>query len=191
MLSWLQKQYMLFFKKLAPSFIKQLRQNDITLEIKTSVSQLKKLTLLLKNHTLLLFKSLIDVSPYDNPNSSLRFSVVYNFLSVHFNYRLHVYIQIKEVGFTYSLSSIFNSASWLEREAWDMFGIYIKHHKDLRRILTDYGFNSFPLRKDFPLRGFTELYYFDKEKRISYITDQSLQKFRIFYFKNPWLYEKI
>ncbi len=102
---------MLFFKKLAPSFIKQLRQNDITLEIKTSVSQLKKLTLLLKNHTLLLFKSLIDVSPYDNPNSSLRFSVVYNFLSVHFNYRLHVYIQIKEVDFTYSLSSIFNSAS--------------------------------------------------------------------------------
>ena len=113
----------------------------------------------LKNHTNTQFKMLIDITAVDYPSRSSRFEVVYQLLSIHYNARIRVKTNVDELTPIESVSSLFPSANWFERETWDMFGICFLNHPDLRRILTDYGFEGHPLRKDFPVSGYVEFRY--------------------------------
>jgi NADH/F420H2 dehydrogenase subunit C len=136
----------------------------------------------LKSHTFAQF-TLVDLTALHLSNY---FEVVYNLLSVQYNKRIFLRIRVNEADTVPSLTSIFKSANWLEREVWDMFGIYFRDHPDLRRLLTDYGFAGHPLRKDFPLSGYLELYYNDKLKRLQYQQLELSQEFRVFEFNSPW-----
>jgi NADH dehydrogenase (ubiquinone) Fe-S protein 3 len=140
----------------------------------------------LKNHTQTQYKVLIDVTAVDYPSREQRFEVVYNLLSLHHNSRLRIKTSVDEITPVDSLVSLYNSANWWERETWDMFGIFFANHPDLRRILTDYGFEGHPLRKDFPLSGFVEVRYDDSEKRVLTEPLEMTQEFRSFDFASPW-----
>lgn len=140
----------------------------------------------LKEHSNSQCKQLIDVTAVDYPSRSLRFSVVYQFLSVHYNSRLRLKTHVDEVTPIDSMTTVFSSAAWWERECWDMFGIFFSNHPDLRRILTDYGFQGHPLRKDFPLSGYVEVRYDDSEKRVIAEPVELTQEFRYFDFASPW-----
>jgi NADH-quinone oxidoreductase subunit C len=132
------------------------------------------------------FKMLLDVTAVDYPERDERFEVVYHLLSVSQNHRVRVKAALKDNQSIDSAVSVFSSANWLEREVWDMFGIYFNDHPDLRRILTDYGFNGHPLRKDFPLTGYTEMRYDEELKRVIYEPVKLTQDFRRFDFLSPW-----
>ena len=132
------------------------------------------------------FKVLMDVCGADYPDREERFDVVYNLLSMTHNLRVRVKVRTDEKKPVPSVVSVFNSANWWEREAWDMFGIYFSGHPDLRRIMTDYGFEGHPLRKDFPLTGYVELRYDDEQKRVVYEPVKLTQEFRNFDFLSPW-----
>lgn len=131
-------------------------------------------------------KMLVDLTAIDYPSREARFVVVYNLCSHAYNCRLRVKTNVDEVTPLESCTHVFSSASWWEREAWDMFGIFFSNHPDLRRILTDYGFTGHPLRKDFPLSGYTEVRYDDSEKRVISEAVQLSQEFRSFDFSSPW-----
>ena len=133
-----------------------------------------------------LFKVLIDVCGVDYPERPERFDVVYNLLSVKLNTRVRVKAMADETSPVPSVTGLFSSAGWFEREAWDLFGIYFSDHPDLRRILTDYGFEGHPLRKDFPLTGYVELRYDEEQKRVVYEPVKLKQEFRSFDFTSPW-----
>ena len=132
------------------------------------------------------FKLLMDVCGVDYPDRDLRFEVVYNLLSLKHNQRVRVKISTDETTPVSSATAVFSSAGWWEREAWDLYGILFSDHPDLRRILTDYGFDGHPLRKDFPLSGFVELRYDTEEKRVVYEPVKLTQEFRSFDFLSPW-----
>jgi NADH dehydrogenase (ubiquinone) Fe-S protein 3 len=140
----------------------------------------------LKHHSNTRFRVLIDVCGVDYPSRQKRFSVVYNLLSVQYNSRIRVETSVDEITPLNSVVSIFPSAGWWEREVWDMFGVYFVNHPDLRRILTDYGFEGHPLRKDFPLSGYSEVRYDDSEKRVVSEPLEMAQEFRYFAFSSPW-----
>ena len=140
----------------------------------------------LKNHTNTQFKMLIDITAVDYPSRSSRFEVVYQLLSIHYNARIRVKTNVDELTPIESVSSLFPSANWFERETWDMFGICFLNHPDLRRILTDYGFEGHPLRKDFPGSGYVELRYDDSKKRVISEPVELAQEFRYFDFASPW-----
>jgi NADH-quinone oxidoreductase subunit C len=122
----------------------------------------------------------------DYPSRKDRFDVVYNLLSVRFNTRIRVKVIINEFQSLESITSIYSAAGWFERETWDMFGIFFINHPDLRRILTDYGFEGYPLRKDFPLSGYIEVRYNESKKRVVYEKLMLPQEFRLFTFETPW-----
>ena len=147
---------------------------------------LEYLIFYLQKHTLCQFKSLIDITGVDYPDRKERFEVVYLLLSIRFGKRAAVKIKVDELTFVPSISKIFNAAGWYEREVYDLFGIIFKDNKDLRRILTDYGFQGHPLRKDFPVTGFTELRYDDEVKRIVSEPLELTQEYRTFDFISPW-----
>ena len=132
------------------------------------------------------FKQLVDLCGVDYPERSPRFEIVYNLLSLVNNTRVRVKIKTDEDTPVPSVTGVFSSANWWEREAWDMFGIYFSGHPDLRRILTDYGFEGHPLRKDFPLTGYVEIRYDDEQKRVVYEPVKLTQEFRNFDFLSPW-----
>jgi len=132
------------------------------------------------------FKQLVDVTAVDHPDQVERFSVVYNMLSLKLNQRIRVKLTTEERTPVASASRVLSSAIWLERETWDMFGIFFSDHPDLRRILTDYGFEGHPLRKDFPLTGFKEVRYDEEQKRVVYEPVKLTQEFRRFDFMSPW-----
>ncbi|OHC75888.1 MAG: NADH-quinone oxidoreductase subunit C [Rhodospirillales bacterium RIFCSPLOWO2_12_FULL_58_28] len=132
------------------------------------------------------FKQLMDLCGVDYPEREERFEVVYNLLSLTHNRRLRIKIQIADGVPAPSVSGVFSSANWFEREAWDLFGIYFSEHPDLRRILTDYGFEGHPLRKDFPLSGYVEVRYDDEKKRVAYEPVKMTQELRNFDFLSPW-----
>lgn len=132
------------------------------------------------------FNLLLDIWAVDYLFDEFRFEINYLLLSPLNNLRIIIKVRIKEFQTLNSVTSIFNSADWLEREIWDMFGIFFLGHNDLRRILSDYGFEGYPLRKDFPLSGFLEIKYDDEEKRIVFDKVEFLQSYRFFDFKNPW-----
>ena len=139
-----------------------------------------------RDHMNTQYKMLVDLTAIDYPSREARFVVVYNLCSHAYNCRLRVKTNVDEVTPLESCTHVFSSASWWEREAWDMFGIFFSNHPDLRRILTDYGFTGHPLRKDFPLSGYTEVRYDDSEKRVISEAVQLSQEFRSFDFSSPW-----
>lgn len=141
----------------------------------------------LNKHSLCCFKSLIDFVCYDTPEFKYRFSLIYNLISIQYNFRCQVLTKIQELTNVFSVMGIFKSANWSEREIFDFFGIFFLVNKDLRRILTDYGFHGFPLRKDFPLTGYVDVYYDDNQKRICYRNLELAQEYRNFDFKNTWI----
>ncbi|MEQ9609944.1 MAG: NADH-quinone oxidoreductase subunit C [Kiloniellaceae bacterium] len=132
------------------------------------------------------FKQLVDLTAVDHPDQAERFEVVYNLLSLKLNHRVRVKLTTDERTPVASVCGTFSSAIWLERETWDMFGIFFANHPDLRRILTDYGFEGHPLRKDFPLTGFKEVRYDEEQKRVVYEPVKLTQEFRRFDFMSPW-----
>lgn len=133
------------------------------------------------------FTQLSDITVYDNPGLKHRFTITYCLLSLKFNTRIFVMVKTDELTPIYSVSSIYQSAIWSEREVWDLFGIYFQNHSDLRRILTDYNFNGHPLRKDFPLSGYVDLFYDESKKHIVYTPIELPQEYRNFNFRSPWL----
>ena len=132
------------------------------------------------------FKQLIDIVGVDYPENEKRFELVYLLLSHEKNIRIKILIKIPIEQTINSLTKIFPSANWMEREVFDMYGIKFKNHPDLRRILTDYGFKGHPLRKDFPLTGFNEVRYSEKEKKVIYEPVKLEQNYRNFDFESPW-----
>ena len=142
--------------------------------------------LFLKTHLNTKLHVLVDITAVDYPSRSLRFEVVYHFLSLFYNYRLRIKTCVDEITPVESITSIYPAAGWFERECWDLFGVFFTNHPDLRRILTDYGFEGHPLRKDFPLTGYTEVRYDDTEKRVINEPIQISQTFRVFDFSSPW-----
>jgi NADH:ubiquinone oxidoreductase subunit C len=147
---------------------------------------LAKIAFLLKNHLIFLFDILSDIIINDFFFKKLRFQVNYIFLSIFYNMRLTVRLNIAELQGIDSITNYFKVANWYEREVWDMFGVWINYNKDMRRILTDYGFWGHPLRKDFPLTGFWELYYDEFFHIIKYTTISLQQLFRIFKTDVTW-----
>ena len=133
-----------------------------------------------------LFEMLVDVCGVDYPERRERFEVVYNLLSLRHNQRVRVKLTVDEGVAVPSVHDIFPSASWFERECWDMYGVFFTGHPDLRRLLTDYGFDGHPFRKDFPLTGYVEVRYDDEERRVVYEPVKLTQAFRSFDFLSPW-----
>lgn len=132
------------------------------------------------------FRILIDIGGADYPSRPLRFDVVYHLLSIEKNLRIRLKLQTEEDVPVPSVVSLYPAADWFEREAFDMYGIVFSDHPDLRRILTDYGFSGYPLRKDFPLTGYVEVRYDDEQKRVVYQPVKLVQEFRDFDFMSPW-----
>ena len=160
-------------------------KNNITLRAR-NFNDVNKILFILLKHSKFQFIVLSDMFGIDQMQPNGRFKVVYTLLSIRFNVRLRLNVIVNEFDQVPSCTEIFKCAGWLEREIWDMFGIFFINHSDLRRILTDYGFNGFPLRKDFPLSGFIELRYDDSLKRVVYEPIETSQEFRFFDFRSPW-----
>lgn len=140
----------------------------------------------LKNNSLTRCSQLIDMTAVDYPDRANRFTVVYNLLSVDLNARVRLKTEVDGLTSLESVTSVYPCAAWWERETWDMFGVFFTGHPDLRRILTDYGFQGHPLRKDFPLTGYTEVRYDATEKRVISEPLELPQEFRSFDFSSPW-----
>ena len=167
--------------KIQNSFIKN---SELTIEI--NENDLIEVIQFLKSNERCKFRQLIDIAGVDYPDSEKRFQLVYLLLSHQNNIRIKVSIQFQLNQIINSITKIFPSANWMEREVFDMYGIKFKNHPDLRRILTDYGFKGHPLRKDFPLTGFNEVRYSEKEKKVIYEPVKLEQNYRNFDFESPW-----
>lgn len=133
-----------------------------------------------------LFQVLVDLCGVDYPDRDERFEIVYNLLSLKHNVRIRVKVTTDESTPVPSVSSVYPAAGWFERECWDMYGVFFSEHPDLRRMLTDYGFDGHPLRKDFPLTGYVEVRYDDEQRRVVYEPVKLVQEFRSFDFLSPW-----
>lgn len=140
----------------------------------------------LRDDSTCLFKVLIDLSGADYPEREARFEVIYSLLSMSQNQRVRVKLSVGEDDPVPSATGVYSAAGWYERETWDMYGIYFSDHPDLRRILTDYGFEGHPMRKDFPLTGRVEVRYDETQKRVVYDPVKLTQDFRSFDFLSPW-----
>ena len=154
--------------------------------ITINIDDLVDVATLLKTNQKLKFKQLIDITAVDYPSNEKRFKIVYFLLSHEFNQRIIIEIDVKEEGIVGSITSIFPAANWMEREVFDMYGIDFKNHPDLRRILTDYGFEGHPLRKDFPLTGHNEVRYSHETKKVIYEPVKLEQNYRNFDYESPW-----
>ena len=154
--------------------------------VNTSAEELINVIFFLKSHDKFKFRQLIDIAGVDYPEEEKRFSLVYLFLSHEQNTRIKVSLNFEIEKKIPTLTKIFPSANWMEREVFDMFGIEFIDHPDLRRILTDYNFEGHPLRKDFPLTGFNEVRYSEKEKKVIYEPVKLEQNYRDFDFESPW-----
>ena len=141
----------------------------------------------IKNNKVLMFKQLIDITAVDYPDRNNRFTVVYNLLSLAHNFRIRVKVEIEENQMLESIVALYPAANFLEREVWDLFGIKFTNHPDLRRILTDVGFEGHPLRKDFPVTGFMEVIYDEEQEAVVYKPVELIQAYRDFDYQNPWM----
>jgi len=151
-------------------------------------TNLRFLCLFIKHHSLLLFNINTDITGFDLlSNNPYRFICIYQFLSLSYNSRINLRVSLSETSFSYTISDIFSSSDWSEREVWDLFGVYFLGHSDLRRILTDYSFRGHPLRKDFPVTGFFESFYDDFQKLIVYEKVELSQESKVYNFSSPWL----
>tara|TARA_Y100000588_G_C14264748_1_gene929335 strand:- start:2361 stop:2990 length:630 start_codon:yes stop_codon:yes gene_type:complete len=156
------------------------------LTVRAPVESLERVIKFLRDDSSCRFEMLIDICGVDYPERSSRFEVVYHLLSISNNLRIRLKVAVDEEGAVPSMTALFNTAGWFEREVWDLYGIYFTNHPDLRRLLTDYGFEGHPLRKDFPLTGYVELRYDDEQKRVVYEPVKLTQDFRSFDFMSPW-----
>ena len=166
--------------------VKSTKINHKHTYINIENENLLEVVLFLKNNNETKFKQLIDITAVDYPENEKRFKLVYLFLSHEFNSRTLIDFFINENEIVTSLTSVFPSANWMEREVFDMYGIKFKDHPDLRRILTDYGFKGHPLRKDFPLTGHNEVRYSDDDKKVIYEPVKLEQNYRNFDYESPW-----
>ncbi|THH19740.1 hypothetical protein EW146_g1502 [Bondarzewia mesenterica] len=169
-----------------PKYIQQFSvlKDELTLHI--SPSGVVPVLTFLRDHSQCQFKSVMDITAVDFPERDKRFEVVYNLLSVKYAARIRVKTYAGEADAVPSATAVFRGADWYERETWDLFGVFFKDHPDLRRIMTDYGFEGHPLRKDFPLTGYTEVRYDEERKRVVYEPLQLTQAFRNFESLSPW-----
>jgi NADH/F420H2 dehydrogenase subunit C len=158
--------------------------NEITLVV--NPKKIVQVLFFLKNNTRCRFTVLSSISGVDYPNRVDRFEVVYDLLSLEYNTRIRVKTNVNELHPINSATSVYSCANWWEREIWDMYGIFFTNHPDLRRILTDYGFEGFPLRKEFPLTGYVEVRYDETQKRVVCEPIELAQEFRKFDFSSPW-----
>ena len=156
------------------------------LVISARAGTIVKLLTFLRDDTNCQFRQLVDLCGVDYPDRDERFEVVYNLLSLTLNQRLRVKVAVAEDAPVPSATGVFSAAGWYERETWDLYGIYFSDHPDLRRLLTDYGFEGHPLRKDFPLTGHVEVRYDEAQKRVVYDRVNLTQEFRSFDFLSPW-----
>ena len=156
------------------------------LYIDIDVENIVSTVLFLKTNEKCKFKQLIDITAVDYPQKEKRFKIVYLLLSHENNFRIIINTNIDEKSLLPSITKIFPSANWMEREIFDMYGVSFKNHPDLRRILTDYGFEGFPLRKDFPLTGHTEVRYNENKKKVVHESVKLDQEYRDFDFESPW-----
>ena len=162
----------------------KIKHNCVYLNIDSQ--DLIEIILFLKSNNELKFSQLTDITAVDYPEKEKRFKLVYLLLSHQFNQRIVIDCNIGEKEIVTSISSIFPSANWMEREVFDMYGINFKDHPDLRRILTDYGFEGYPLRKDFPLTGHNEVRYSEESKKVIYEPVKLEQNYRNFDYESPW-----
>jgi NADH-quinone oxidoreductase subunit C len=156
------------------------------LTITAAGAALARVLTYLRDEPALMFKELVDLCGVDYPERERRFDVVYHLLSMHHNARIRVKVETDENTPVPSVVGVFPTANWFEREAWDMYGILFSDHPDLRRLLTDYGFEGHPLRKDFPLTGYVEMRYDEEQKRVVYEPVKLRQDFRSWDFLSPW-----
>ena len=176
-------------KKINSELTTKIKKSEIKHEqlyINIESEDLVDVTLFLKSNDNTKFRQLMDITVVDYPENSQRFKVVYLFLSHEFNQRIILSYLINENELIPSLTSIFPAANWMEREVFDMYGIKFKNHPDLRRILTDYGFEGHPLRKDFPLTGHTEVRYSEDQKKVISEPVKLEQNYRNFDYESPW-----
>jgi len=178
---------MLLPLRLMPQWIRSLRVHlgECTLVL-THPRHLRPALEVLKAASATQYSLCVDVTAVDFPAREARFEVVYHLLSLPTNQRLRLKLAVAEDGAVDSIAALYPSANWFERETWDMFGIPFTGHPDLRRILTDYGFDGHPLRKDFPLSGHVEFKYDETKKRVIAEPVQLAQQFRTFHFRSPW-----
>ena len=162
----------------------EIRHDQLYINIESE--DLLNVALFIKNNENTKFRQLIDITVVDYPENSQRFKVVYLFLSHEFNQRIILSYLINENEVIPSLTSIFPASNWMEREVFDMYGVKFKDHPDLRRILTDYGFEGHPLRKDFPLTGHTEVRYSEDQKKVISEPVKLEQNYRNFDYESPW-----
>ena len=172
--------------KMVPKWIQSYMFHNDELILVVHPNDLLPFLYFLRDHMNTQYKVLVDVTAVDYPSRPSRFEVVYNLLSLQFNARIRIKTCVTEVQPLISCTQVYSSAGWWEREVWDMFGIFFSNHPDLRRILTDYGFQGHPLRKDFPLTGYVEVRYDDSEKRVVTESLELTQEFRFFDFSSHW-----
>ena len=156
------------------------------LTVEAVPAQIVQLVDFLKADSACKFSSLVDITAIDWPGRERRFDVVYHLLSMYQNHRIRLRLQVDEQEMVPSITEVHPSANWFEREVFDMFGLLFSGHPDLRRILTDYGFRGYPLRKDFPTTGYTEVRYDEVQKRVVYEPVRLVQEYRQFDFMSPW-----
>ncbi|MDA7750888.1 NADH-quinone oxidoreductase subunit C [Candidatus Pelagibacter sp.] len=183
------KSYIDLEKKINSELTTKIKKTEIRhdqLYINIESKDLLNVALFIKNNENTKFRQLIDITVVDYPENSQRFKVVYLFLSHEFNQRIILSYLINENEVIPSLTSIFPAANWMEREVFDMYGVKFKDHPDLRRILTDYGFEGHPLRKDFPLTGHTEVRYSEDQKKVISEPVKLEQNYRNFDYESPW-----
>ena len=166
--------------------IKKSEINFGQLFVDVEIENLTSVILFLKTNKKCKFKQLIDITAVDYPEKEKRFKIVYLLLSHENNLRIVINTEIEEGKTVPSITKIFTSANWMEREVFDMYGISFEDHPDLRRILTDYGFEGYPLRKDFPLTGHTEVRYSEDKKKVISEPVKLEQDYRDFDFESPW-----
>ena len=162
----------------------QVQHGELVLT--AAAGEIVKVMTFLRDDSNCQFKQLVDLCAADYPDRESRFEVVYNLLSLSQNQRVRVKVAASESVPVPSITPVFSAAGWFEREAWDLYGVFFSNHPDLRRILTDYGFEGHPMRKDFPLTGFVELRYDEDQKRVIYEPVKLVQEFRTFDFMSPW-----
>ena len=166
--------------------INSSRINHEQLEIQIDKDSLLDVVIFLKKNNSTKFRQLIDITAVDYIGSENRFKMIYLLLSHEYNLRINITFSINEKEVVNSLTKIFPSANWMEREVFDMYGIKFNDHPDLRRILTDYGFSGHPLRKDFPITGHTEVRYSEEKKKVVYEPVKLEQNYRNFDYSSPW-----
>ena len=172
--------------KLLANLAERVQSINGQLVYRCELDKLFETLVLLKNTETLNFSQLTDLTAVDYPDRLQRFELVYQLLSIENNKRVRIICSIDDGQIVPSVTSLYKSAEWPEREVWDMYGLFFSDHPDLRRLLTDYGFEGHPLRKDFPLTGYVEVRYDDIEKRVAYQPVQLTQEYRDFDFLSPW-----